>query len=214
MKIIETINGKYYYEEKELYYGRKIVDKKNIKENLKKLVSILEKHEIRYCLIYGTLLGAIRENDIISHDEDADIIIFDEYRKKFIDLLFNIKEEGLEVIRYKNDVISLMRNEDYIDIYFFKKKSKIFYWNLYCNSEVFPSKFFRELIKMNCLGYCYYVPRCYTEVLVYCYGDDWKIPKKNSPSTNHTFFNKIRLKLRKIKILYKIYLILKNKKFI
>lgn len=191
MKDIETTNGKYYYEEKKLYYGRKIVDKANIKENLKKLVSILEKYKIRYCLIYGTLLGAIRENDIISHDEDADIIIFDEYRKKFIDLLFDLKKEGLEVVRYKNDVISLMRNEDYIDIYFFKKKNKIFYWNLYCNSEVFPSKFFKELIKINCLGHSYYVPSCYTEVLVYCYGDDWKTPKKNSPSTNYTFLIKL-----------------------
>lgn len=62
------------------YFARGEIDSSSIKEKqedlLKLLVKIREafkKERIKYWIDYGTLLGAVRDGDIIPHDEDADI---------------------------------------------------------------------------------------------------------------------------------------------
>ena len=38
---------------------------------------IVNKHEIRSCIMFGTLLGKLRHDDFIPWDDDVDIVIFD-----------------------------------------------------------------------------------------------------------------------------------------
>ena len=66
--------------------------------SLSYISNILQKNNIKYWLCYGTLLGAIRENDIISYDYDFDlgclitdydrILAFNKY--KHFDSMFKI----------------------------------------------------------------------------------------------------------------------------
>lgn len=69
------IKGKpFYYEATEL----SLVDTMDISFNqarsiLFKAKELLESQNIKFYLIYGTLLGAIREHSFISHDYDVDI---------------------------------------------------------------------------------------------------------------------------------------------
>ena len=110
---INTDKGIYEYELKNLETGNHIIDRDISKDNLLELKKVFDKNKIKFILSYGTLLGAIRENNFIEHDEDIDIAILDEDRLNLISILFELRNVGLEVIRYEKDLISVMKNEEY-----------------------------------------------------------------------------------------------------
>lgn len=173
---IETKKGDFFYEPIELYYGRKIIDRDICKENLLIFKKILDDNNISFGLIFGTLLGAIRENNFIEHDEDVDIFILDELREEILETLFEFEEYGFKVARYTDSILSLIRNNDYIDVYFFKESLS----NRRCMNYIYPSHYFYNLIKYNFLGTQFKVSKEYIKFLEEIYGKDWHIPKKNA----------------------------------
>jgi len=121
-KYILIDNKKFFYDELELYHGRKRINREIAFENLKIFNNHVKDTNIKYGLIFGTLLGAIRENNFIEHDEDTDIYILSENKSEFIKLLPILKEKGMQLARINDTMLSLIRNNEYIDVYFFKKK--------------------------------------------------------------------------------------------
>jgi len=62
----------------------KYLNKKIAEENLKLFKQIADKYNLKLILAYGTLLGAIREGDFITHDYDIDLMIFKEDIEKLL----------------------------------------------------------------------------------------------------------------------------------
>ena len=113
-QIIKTNSGEYSFKPIHLYIGQKKLVKKNALENIIILRNILNKTKIRWGLVYGTLLGAVREKDFISYDEDIDTYVFYEDLDKLINLLYKFKEHGFEVARYeKKAILTIIRKNEY-----------------------------------------------------------------------------------------------------
>jgi hypothetical protein len=206
IKEIETANGVLKYEPVKLYVGRKILDPVVSKKNLLDFKSVMDKHNIHYGLWFGTLLGAIREKGFIKHDEDTDIFVLAESREEVLNALFDFEAVGLRVIRYKEDILSFMRDDDYIDIYFYKKS---------LNQRVtvdngIDGKYLESVKMIEFLGTEFPVPTEAEDVLTILYGDDWHIPKEGSKPVNYSRIENIKKFFMKVPLVYRFYKMFKK----
>lgn len=192
MPKIKTSTGSIRYKTQILYPGVKVINKGIASNNLSTIKSILDKESISFMLIAGTLLGAIRENDFISHDEDIDLAFLEEDKQKVIDILPEIINSGFCIARYDSrGLISIIRNDEYIDFYFFKpiKGEEILRT---CCGWIIPDKFLTNYTQWKFKGETYSVPMDYIEYLKYDYGLDWETPVKwfnyETPKWKKTIF--------------------------
>jgi len=101
--------------------------KKEGKKALLEIKKVFKALNIDWFLTYGTLLGAYREKDFISHDIDIDIGVFFEdfnenIEKKFLEYGF-IKKNSFEVDNGKFAIQEVyLYNGLYIDVFYFKKE--------------------------------------------------------------------------------------------
>lgn len=173
---INTSNGKYTYTFVPVFLGYKQIDKAKAKENLILLKKILDEHHLRFMLAFGTVLGAMREHDFITHDEDIDLIMLMKDRDRIYDLLFVLRDNGFEVIRHENrGFLSIMRNGEYIDFYFFHDYPEHPGYMLCCQDLYYKDDLEHpELIDF--LGTQFYVPRNPEKYLKFNYGENWRTP--------------------------------------
>ena len=195
------------YEEIFLKRGIKYIDIPKSKSNLLLFAKIIDERDIFFGLIYGTLLGAVRENNFIKHDEDTDVYILDEDRENLLETLPILIERGFTVARYTNGLLSIIKDGEYIDIYLF---SQYRFGYRICGEMIVKERFLLNSIKYNFLNYSFNIPKEYKELLVYLYGSDWEVPKENRPCNNYTFLTKVKYFMRnhfpfllKIKYLFK-----------
>jgi lipopolysaccharide cholinephosphotransferase len=186
--IIRTRKGEYRFKPIILFNGRKKINKKKARENILLLRNILIKTDIRWGLIFGTLLGAVREKNFITHDEDIDIYIFYEDKDKILELIYEFKKFGFDIARYeKNSLFSIIRNNEYIDFYFFKKKI----FGRRCLDYFVPNLFFKRSAKIKFFNHYFPTLNNTRKYLEFQYGKDWKIPKINSHAKPNIFWKKL-----------------------
>ena len=166
----------------ELVHNAKTMNKDVAKENIIILKGVFERYKIKYWLCFGTLLGAIRENDFIIHDVDTDVgLEFKEIRKLEV-ALPDLMNHGFEIIRVNSDfsVVTILRNDEYIDLCLFSKVkgSEVISWA--CSGYIVKQDYFSELSSISFLGKKFPVPVNYIEYLSEVYGEDWRTPKPNA----------------------------------
>lgn len=173
---IETPKGTYRYKFIPIFEGIKPINKEIAKENLFLLKEVCDRHDVHFLLFFGTLLGAVREHDFITHDEDIDLVMPKERMPDFLSLLFELRKEGFEVARFeKRGFMSIIRKGEYIDFYFFQPYPPD--QNLmYCACEICRKEFITETTTMEFLGGHFLVPKDYLEFIEEYFGEDWRTP--------------------------------------
>lgn len=191
MPILKIPQGEISYHTIPLFPGVKIINKPIAASNLKLLKSILSKSDINFQLHAGTLLGAVREHDFIDHDEDIDLAFLDEDRNKVLSILPILEEAEFKVCRFdRRDLISVIRNGEYIDFYFYKPYNSIL---RSCSGWLVKSEHLEKSVEYPFKGEKYLIPEKWEEYLIAEYGNSWNIPIKwnnyNIPIYKRILFN-------------------------
>ena len=174
MPKIKTPKGTYRFKLIPIYPGWKLIDKEKAFENLCLFKEIADRNGFKFFLAYGTLLGAAREKDFIAHDEDIDLGADFQDVDTFMSMLFELRDNGFEVARWDDrGLISIIRNKEYIDIYFFKPFNDKLVINC---GEPLPKKFLENQSDMDFLGVKFSAPAEIEGALEFWYGKDWRTP--------------------------------------
>lgn len=188
-KFIQVDGKDYKYYPVSLSRGKKTINKEISRENLRLLTSILAETHIKYGLMFGTLLGAVRGGDFIEHDEDVDIYVLYEDMLDFLRLLPKFDAIGLRLVRVHEGEISLMRKNDYIDINFFKSRKNILFQSVRSlnGNYSYQSKWLEETVDHDFLGMIVPIPKYSERILMKTYGKTWRTPIKHRHALPHTW---------------------------
>ena len=208
-KEIVTDKGTYSYDEVELYLGRKTINPEIAKKNLLDFKKVMDMYGIRYGLMFGTLLGAVREGGFIVYDEDIDIFVLEEDRDKVLNALFDLDRLGLKVARYNDEnLLSIMREDEYIDLYFYKKT----FTKRRSGANCLDAKLLENTETIAFMGEQFPVPANPEQTLCILYGEDWRIPNKEGKAANYPLDIKIKkFLIGRLPGLYKFYKVFLNK---
>jgi hypothetical protein len=197
MPKIKLDSGVIKYKTVPLYLGVKRIDKAKSFENLLVLKRVFERNNIKYQLAFGTLLGAIRDKDFISHDEDIDLAFLSEDKTNVLNILPQLIAEGFIVARYdRKGLISVIRNDEYTDFYFFKPYRDGF---RSCSGIICPSTFLENTTMIDFKGTIFPVPIDYVNFFRYQYGEDWETPIQYANyelSNFHRFEQNLKLRIK------------------
>ena len=180
------------------------MDKELAKEALFKLVDILEKNNIKYCLSCGTLLGAIREKNFIDHDNDIDLFIFDRfwYNDKLLQVVVSqlLKSNFYIGSLLNNATLHLIYQTDVgdisIDLYQGYKKENKYYFEGNGYVSIFSAKHLDTLDELKFLDRDFKVPHNPKKFLTEYFNGDWTKPTLSDSSIykalhNHDLIQKI-----------------------
>lgn len=156
-------------------------------------------------LCYGTLLGAMRSNNLIPHDDDLDLAIIVEANdsreayKKFLSLLTKIAFHGFHVKLVNPGLVKIFKfvpaaDQISIDVFlgWFDESGKVSIHFLvdrgFTTKDLLP---FREL---SFMGRPFFVPNNPEVVLEYVYGLGWKYENSTFKYTRADFWENSDLK--------------------
>jgi hypothetical protein len=171
---------------------------------LVQLHNALERHDVWHCLIFGTLLGAVRDGDLIPWDHDLDLLV----RPADVDRLLGLNEElaaeglGFWTGRAMGNQLALdphrvpwfdcgylgimvgnaCRGELYAPLLFddgvlrlYDLEQEVAFWP----NASFPAFVVEELETVEVRGVPLPVPVHAERLLAWQYGEDWRTPYRS-----------------------------------
>ena len=160
------------------------MDLQKARECLKEIVYECHRFHFFPCLMFGSLLGAIREGKFLDNEYDIDLFMvsdIDDFKTlkveffSLCDLLkygYNYEKKSCSTSLF----LALKKDDVLIDI-----NLGVFLEDKYVvNSDIFidiyPSEFFRNLEEIKFEGCKVFVPENAEGLLEYYYGKNWRIP--------------------------------------
>lgn len=168
------------------------------------VIDILEKNSIPYHLEGGTLLGIVRDKDLLPWDHDVDISVPETEVDRIIKLgpelllkgyKFSKRKSGIEhgpikkaaysvmkvkpLFKYLGRIFSRRLFSDFVvlDIFVKMKDEKYTYWQAQGKVMRVDNRYYESFETIDYLGRSLRVPNHYREYLTEKYGD-WSIPVK------------------------------------
>lgn len=178
---------------------------------LKDITSVLDKYGCTHWLSDGTMLGAIRENNFIAHDDDVDLGVWaEDFDIRAVHELMKVYNCTVLRLQGKPDdgmIITVGRAGIHLDMFFYypaKKAGSTAKKNnslpIYCSFFKLIKPYntsnkakhydyqlpnFKPLIRRKFLGYYFWVPKNAEKHLATAYGQDWRTPKTNWDSIEY-----------------------------
>lgn len=148
------------------------------------LNDLFNAYNLKFFLISGTLLGAIRENKLLGHDNDIDVGVFENITPQTIynlikksDRFFELKSRSEKIIRLKHI------NGINIDIFYHYEEDAV-YWHSGVKVKWKNTLF--NLKDYNFLGQTFKIPDQPELYLIENYGEGWVEPQVDFDSTFDT----------------------------
>ena len=148
--------------------------------NLLTTVDVFEHLEVKYCVVFGTLLGIYRDGGLIKHDTDTDIAVWINNYSELIEMVEKMEENKLMLTRVMPDLISFTCGGDYIDMYMYRKEDENS--NELSGMKQYGTLTTSDFSKNNTVKFhnkelaCPVDPESYFQKL---YGSDWRTPIKD-----------------------------------
>lgn len=176
MARIKTSKGFLEYESHLLDFGNKVLTPAPMLENLHILSLYLDKIDINWGPAFGTLIGIVRNEDFQPWKPVFDIYILKEDEERFKDILWLLKDEDFELVRYeRRGRYYLTRKGEYIKLFVLTKVcSDVRHTG---SSDFIHEKYLQNTIKWDFKGIQLNVPQEVDEYLTFQYGD-WTVPKQ------------------------------------
>lgn len=174
----------------------------NLFEGLRYVNELFNQHQIKHWIMYGTLLGAIRGNDLIPYDYDIDFGAFVSDADRILSLNDIVRKDGYRFTKAYSSFFSnnklgsetkiwrvslkIIRNEKIIgDIYLYQRfpdgfmrrydpNQAIYFWP----KSTFPYWFISELDNVRIRNSFFPAPKSAEILLRHWYGVTWKTPIK------------------------------------
>ena len=142
--------------------------------DLIEVCEILDQYDIDYNILFGSLLGMYRDGKLISHDPDVDLAIKFNQQLNLIQALEELTNNmGFKIIRYSiNQLVSIYKNNVYIDIYTFKTIGDYYR----CADYSIHKDVFDNDNTINCDGYDFKTIKDPETFFENMYGLDWRTP--------------------------------------
>lgn len=176
MKYLKTSKGAFEYNSHLLYFGNHKPQKDIVAENLKILAEVLDKIDINWGPAFGTLIGIVRNDDLLPWNPVFDIYILKEDEERFKDVLWFLRDLGFSLVRYeRRGLYYLLRNEEYFKVFVLHKIS--FDVRHTGGGDFIQETYLQNTIKWSFMGVEMNVPAKVDEYLEFRYGD-WYKPKQ------------------------------------
>lgn len=187
-------HGNYPFEERIARRGTEHIDVDKSSRNLVTIANALDRRGVKSWLMFGTLLGVVRDDKLIPHDRDTDIGVFECDFDAIADVVLDLEGEGFELIRTEagDSTVTIMREDEYTDFYLFHPRGGSYVCPQPELDVEIAVSHFDELDSAVINGRVFSVPSCCEPLFVEWYGDDWR-NREDLPSGYEWIRDNIRM---------------------
>ncbi len=171
-----------------IFSKEKKQNEKIAQENLIIANEILTENKTSPFLLYGTLLGVFRDKQLIEGDNDIDIgCNFRSFIANKENIISNFNLKGFFLAKENKSLVTFVRKNEHIDLYLFRKipiLGSFFSMNFYI-----PQRYLSNLKEIIFCDKKFLIPQHTELFLKYCYGNDWRTPKKGCTAKTNLLLN-------------------------